>query len=300
MSDRAAIVNRAHKLATDFPYLAENCLSILTKSGEQVRFRLNKAQRIVHERMEAQKRRTGKVRAIVLKARQWGCSTYVEGRFFGHCIMQSGVSSFILTHSNPATDNLFAMTRRFYDSLPPPLKPATIVSNVKELRFATDSGIAVATAGAKGAGRARTIQYLHGSEVAHWPNAAEHMAGLLQAVPDATGTEIVLESTAAGVGGLFYDMVKAAERGERGYELIFVPWFWHEEYAAEPPADWQLPEGFREYARVHELTPEQVHWAWRKNGELSQACGASPDEVCWLFRQEYPATADEDLPRGWP
>ena len=54
-----------------------------------------------------------------------------------------------------------------------------------------------------------------------------------------------------------------------------------------------MPEGFREYARVHELTPGQAYWSWRKNGELAQACGATPDEVCWLFRQEYPATADE-------
>ncbi|KKL50373.1 hypothetical protein LCGC14_2306120, partial [marine sediment metagenome] len=36
-----------------------------------------------------------------------------------------------------------------------------------------------------------------------------------------------------------------------------------------------------------------IHWAWRKNGELAQACNASPDEICWLFRQEYPATAAE-------
>ena len=40
------------------------------------------------------------------------------------------------------------------------------------------------------------------------------MSGILQAVPDEDETEIILESTANGLGGLFYSMCKAAERGD--------------------------------------------------------------------------------------
>jgi hypothetical protein len=36
-----------------------------------------------------------------------------------------------------------------------------------------------------------------------------------------------------------------------------------------------------------------MYWAWRKNGELAQACAGSSDDICWLFRQEYPATSAE-------
>jgi hypothetical protein len=204
------------------------------------------------------------------------------------------VSSFILTHSGQGTANLFGMCDRFLAHLPPLLKPQVGASNARELSFdQLDSSISVATAGAAGAGRAQTIQFLHGSEVAHWPNAAEHAAGVLQAVPNAPGTEIVLESTAAGVGGLFYDMCKAAERGDGDYILIFIPWHWHEEYQAAAPDTWEPPEGFHDYILIHDLTREKAYWAWSKNAELAQACGASPDEPCWLFRQEYPATADE-------
>ena len=57
-------------------------------------------------------------------------------------------------------------------------------------------------------------------------------------------------------------------------------------------------EAFREYGAAHELDDGQVYWAWRKNGELSQAAGADPDEPCWLYRQEYPATSTEAFQAG--
>ncbi len=102
--------------------------------------------------------------------------------------------------------------------MPGPVRPQTGKSNAKELAFPLlDSGYKVGTAGTEGVGRSDTIQYFHGSEVAFWPNAEDHMAGVLQAVPNAAGTEVVLESTANGIGGLFYNMCKATERGEGPY-----------------------------------------------------------------------------------
>jgi hypothetical protein len=120
----------------------------------------------------------------------------------------------------------------------------------------------------------------------------------LEAVPDVDGTEIVLESTANGVGGLFYSMCKAAERGDSGYILIFIPWFWHHEYCKAPPVDWQPPLAFAEYAETHGLKPDRCYWAFAKNRDLAQATGGDSDEICWKFRQEYPATAEEAFQTG--
>jgi hypothetical protein len=285
---------RAERLLGDFEYYAANVLKIRSKAGGLVPLNLNRAQRIVHARIEAQRHETGRVRALILKARQPGISTYVEGRLFWQVTKRPGVQAFILTHAQQATDNLFGMAERFHQNLPEPLVLTTARANAKELRFeGLDSGIMVSTAGAKGAGRAQTIQLFHGSEVAHWQDASSHMAGVMQAVPDAPETEIILESTANGIGGLFYDMCKAAERGGGDYILIFIPWFSADEYRTDPPEDWSAPRKFASYGEAHDLNPAQVHWAWRKNAELAQACNASPDEICWLFRQEYPATAAE-------
>ena len=62
----------------------------------------------------------------------------------------------------------------------------------------------VGTAGTRDVGRSKTLQPFHGSEVAFWPNARTHFAGVLQAVPDLPGSEIILESTANGAGGEFH------------------------------------------------------------------------------------------------
>ncbi len=175
--------------------------------------------------MEAQKVETGRVRALILKARQPGVSTYVEGRYFHQVTQRQGVTAYILTHAQAATDAIYGIAQRFHDNMPEPLRLATVAANAKELRFAgLDSCIQVSTAGARGAGRGGTVNYFHGSEVAHWANAAEHMAGVLQSVPNVPGTEIILESTANGVGGLFYDMCQAAQRNKGDYILVFVPW----------------------------------------------------------------------------
>ncbi len=89
---------RAERLLTDFPYYAEHCLTIRSKAGGLVPLRLNRIQRTVHDRLEEQVRQTGRVRALILKARQPGISTYVEARFFWHVTKRAGIQAFILTH----------------------------------------------------------------------------------------------------------------------------------------------------------------------------------------------------------
>ncbi len=221
------------------------------------------------------------MRALILKARQPGCSTYVEGRYYWKVTQRRGVRAFILTHKQDATDNLFGMVERFHLNCPAPVRPQTGKSNAKELAFPLlDSGYKVGTAGTEGVGRSDTIQYFHGSEVAYWKNADSHMGGVLQAVPDEPGTEIILESTADGLGGLFYSMCKAAERGDSGYILIFLPWFWHGEYRKAAPEDWQSPADFQDYATLHSLDAEQLYWAYLKNRDLAQSISAPDDKIC--------------------
>ena len=64
-----------------------------------------------------------------------------------------------LTHRDQATNNLFAIAKRFHDNCPPAVKPPIKASNAKELDFLRlDSGYRVGTAKAEGVGRADTIQ----------------------------------------------------------------------------------------------------------------------------------------------
>ncbi len=151
------------RLKDDFEHYAPRCLRIRTKSGQILPFTLNKAQAYIHARIEQQRRELGYVRAIVLKGRQQGCSTYIEGRFYWKVTHRFGVRAFILTHEDEATKNLFEMARRYYDNCPDVMRPQTEASNARELVFAElDSGYRLGTAGNKAVGRSSTIQYLHG------------------------------------------------------------------------------------------------------------------------------------------
>src|ERR1700722_12298423 len=104
------------RLRDDFPYYAPRCLKIRTKNGNIEPFRLNRPQRYLHEMIEAQREKTGKVRALVLKGRQQGVSSYTEGRFYHRATHKSGTKAFILTHLDEATANLFGMAKRFYEN----------------------------------------------------------------------------------------------------------------------------------------------------------------------------------------
>lgn len=288
MNERELEIRR--KLKTDFAHYASKCLKIRTKEGAVEQFELNKAQLYIHERLEEQKAKTGKVRAIVLKGRQQGCSTYIEGRLYHRVTHSFGVRAFILTHDQEATNNLFEMAQRYHEYCPVLVRPETTASNAKELNFgALDSGYKVGTAGNKAVGRSSTVQLFHGSEVAFWPHAEEHAKGILQAVPDLPGTEVILESTANGLGNFYHQQWQKAERGETEYQAIFVPWFWQDEYQKKPPEDFKLTDDEKALQEQHKLSDAQIYWRRNKVAELS-VNGIDGEKA---FKQEYPCTAAE-------
>jgi len=273
------------RLKTDFPHYAGKCLKVRTKQGAIASFVLNAAQRFIHDSLEEQLKQTGKVRALILKGRQQGCSTYVEARFYWKVTHQKGVRAFILTHLDDATRNIYQIMRRFHEYCPFPVKPHASHANSRELVFdRLDSGYQIGTAKSQGVGRSNTLQFFHGSEVAYWSNAEEHVSGVLQAVPDAAGTEVILESTSAGAQGLFYKLCEDARKNRSEYHLIFIPWFWQPEYRKTPPSDFELTAEEKDYQKEFGLDAAQMCWRRVKIYEIGDI---------WTFRREYPASADE-------
>lgn len=287
MENSELLTEELAKFRKSLPYYAKHCLKIRTKENTTVPFVLNSAQIYLHKRLEEQRRETGRVRALVLKGRQQGISTYTGARFYRKASLFKGINVYILSHEQKATDNLFSMVSRFHTNNP--IAPHTGKSNAKELSFdRLDSTYTIATAGAKEGGRGRTSTLFHGSEVAFWANAQAHFASSVQAVPDAHGTEIILESTANGAAGEYFERWNQAEAGESDYIPIFIPWFWQPEYAREVPRDFELSadalEGElseRDYAEMFNISMEQMVWRRAKIRELRSVS---------LFNQEYPAT----------
>lgn len=278
------------RLKNDFIHYASKCLKIRTKSGKVETFSLNKAQLHIHNELERQKGETGKVRALILKGRQQGISTLIGGRFYHRVSWNRGTQAFILTHALDATQNLYKMAQRYYENTPNVVKPEVSTSNAKELIFGIlDSGYKLGTAENKAVGRSATIQLLHGSEVAFWNNASEHAKGIMQAVPSEPGTEIILESTANGLGNFFHQQWQQAEAGQSDFRAIFVPWFWQDEYQKPLPEDFVSSFEEEELKQFYGLTDEQINWRRYKIVELS----VSGQDGSKAFQQEYPCTPSE-------
>ena len=260
---------------TPVVFLAEALLLIRARCGTRMPLRPNRAQ----AEFERNRGRCN----IVLKARQMGLSTWIAGRFFLKTITQPGTLTLEVAHTQEAAEDLFRMVHRFYEGLPKRLREGALKTsraNSRSLVFGQiDSEYRVETAGDPNAGRGLTVQNLHCSEVARWPgNAAERLAGLRASLP--SRGEVVLESTANGAYGCFYDEWMHAE--ETGYVRHFFPWWWEREYATDEVLDLELSSEELGLVDQYGLSAGQIRF---RRG-LRKQFGS-------LTRQEFPENAEE-------
>lgn len=271
----------------------QDLLRIVNKDSKEVTFTLNSAQIYMDSEVQDQIKRTGFVRKLVLKGRQQGASKYFTARNVRNTTMFTNVSAFVMAHDTKTTDSLFEDYKDLYNSIPdsPLVKPKTRKSNTKELVFEEiKSKVRVGTAGSVEVGRGFTINKFHGSEVAFWQNGDNILAGILQAIPYSKNTEIILESTANGMGNKFYQMCMDAMKGKGKFELIFIPWWWSSEYAMDE-VDFQATGEEWEYYDTYmsKDCPDEADamykLAWRraKVVELGEK----------KFKQEYPSNPME-------
>lgn len=282
------------RICNDLPLFAKNFLIIHDKDGCEKKFYFNRAQSYVHERLEAQLRETGKIRALILKGRQQGISTYVQARFFRHIVNSAGKKAFILTHQSDATSAIFEMTKRYSENIDPAFFPQPYKKNDNKLMYdkPISSGYRVGTAGNENIGRSMTNQYLHMSEYAFYKKAGSINLGLMQTVSDLDGTEVIKESTANGQSNSFYREWEEARNGKSRYQIIFVPWYWQEEYTVEIDKNWDSTSEEREWLEQFckdGLTEAHLNWRRMKLSEME----GDEEQKCRKFKQEYPFTAQE-------
>jgi hypothetical protein len=235
----------------------EEELKIRTKRGRPILFRLNPAQR-EYSRACLEKRSK---QNIVLKARQMGITSYIAARFFVQTITRKGTLTMLVAHDREAAEEIFRIVHRFWDNLPEELQKGplkTSHSSARELVFPRLDSEFTVTSADENAGRGRTIQNLHCTEVSRWGREGEEALASLRAalVP---GGEVVLESTANGAWGQFYEEWQRAE--ETGYTQHFFPWWYEESYVAETGRSLLLlTEEETALAKNQGLTAQQIAW----------------------------------------
>jgi hypothetical protein len=280
------------RLLDDFEFYAAKCVKIRTKKGKIAPLVLNRVQKRFLKEVLEQWEKTGKVRFVVLKARQQGLSTVISAFQYWWLSQRKAQKGLVMAHEGDSTTTLLDMYRRVHDNVPYIVRPSTKYLSRNELNFdKLDSGMRVATAGGRGIARGETLTFAHLSEVAFWPVAFANtnFNGLVQAIPEEDDTFLFLESTAQGVTGKFYEMYQGAVRRDHlwnGYEVFFSAWFETDEYRETAPADFVRTPEEEKMLELHAPllnSNDQLYWRRKK-------VATSGVE---LFKQEYPSTADE-------
>src|SRR5690606_4445144 len=116
------------------------------------------------------------------------------------------------------------------------------------------------------------------------------MNALLECVPIAPHTEVVLESTANGAAGYFFDSYQDAKAGKSSFKAHFFYWLRQPEYAIPlEPGERIEPETERERAVVKAGgTLEQLKWyrqkvADKKSQDLVDQEYPLDEDTCWLI-----------------
>lgn len=296
--EEARIVRFLQESRADHPRYMEKCLKVVAKDSSLVPFKLNFAQEIIHAKVQNQLNEHRLVRALVLKARKQGASTYIGGRFYTKTRLWKYRRAVVMAHVKDSSKDLFTMVQNFHKNDPMALMADR--ASAQEFKFSNESSYAVATAGSGETGRGATPTLAHLSEAAFYPNPEKTFAGFVNSIPMADGTEVVVESTANGIGNEFHQRWVRAEAGIADetagvtFIPIFIPWYVSPEYRLPAPTGFQLrgePEGDglpseRDIAEMYDLDMDQM--AWRRFYVEQQLNGNIQN-----FMQEFPSTAQE-------
>lgn len=222
----------------DYPTFCKEQLVIKPDSGELVHFELDSAQMLLDRKIEDQFRTQGYARAVTLKGRQSGWSTYAQSRLFHRASLTPNYNTLLIAYDEPGTQGIFEMAHLFWEMMAADIRPLIRRSNKRELFFANPDKYAVGNAGLRSkmdfqhsgnvmAGTSTTRQALHCSEISKWDdnNVDFLFASLLPTIHYRPGTLVIAESTAFATGDKFREMCEKARSGKSSWAWCFAPWW---------------------------------------------------------------------------
>ena len=266
----------------------------------------------------------------VLKARQLGISTLAESLVAHRLLTKRQIRALVGADVEDQAGYLFRMVDRLYQSLPWFLKPARLnfVKN-REMVFNTQSYLKTAWGkstrgalqsvtgqeGTKGAiGRGQTFSTIHISELATWDNPEQLDSALLPAVPIASTTLVIFESTAEIAGDWWHQQWLAAAEGLGRFTNVFIPWYAEPlKYSLPAPIDWMPAAQTLQHAAKCErdaprwlghpttLARDQLYWYertrayYQKKNELHKFLReyCADDQECFQYSGRAIFTLDQ-------
>lgn len=242
----------------DFPFWAWLQVPIHPKgSGEDIPFRLNRAQRRLIEQLERMRKKGKPIRLVLLKARQWGGSTAVQIYMaWLQLIVLKGANSIIVGHVKDAATEVKDMLTKLLDAYDTslvcdPYSPfftdeqqklekqglyhgSSSSANIFYVR-SRNSKFKIGTAEKPNSARGGDSTLAHCTEVGLWvategKTPEDIVTSVTGGISYKPNTMIVYESTAKGTGNFFHRMYTTAKQAEidhtfNQFERIFVNWY---------------------------------------------------------------------------
>ena len=240
-------------------------------------------------------------RNIILKARQLGFTTLVSILWLDHALFNANQRCGMIAQDRETAESIFRDKVKFaYDHLPEEIRERYPMArdSATELLFAhNNSSVRVATSM-----RGGTIHRLHVSEFgkicAKFPmKADEVVTGSIQAVP--SNGILVIESTAEGAEGEFYEMSKRAQAlvtnreplTPSQYRFHFYAWWQDPAYSIDPAGVVITREQHDYFDGIEQTAGTKINLgqrAWYVEKMRNDFSGK--EESMW---REYPSTPEE-------
>lgn len=251
---------------------------------------------------------------VVLKARQFGISTFVLAWIYWHVWRLSDEAGVAVGDSEELIKEFVDRISVIHDELPdidffkPELRQKTSRARVpkKQLEY-VDRRTKIMTFVADKVKVGLVGKHFLLSEFAKYRTGdalIEDLEPMLPAIgsPARLQCSLFIESTPRGRGA-FHELWKQAKAGDSEYAAFFLPWFvLEDEYSVEPPDDWKPEPWFAEFWRrcTHErrkyegleVTRAQIYWYWlelqNKDFDQDKMDRQYPtdDETCFLLGNE--------------
>ncbi|MBZ5578237.1 MAG: hypothetical protein LAP40_16870 [Acidobacteriia bacterium] len=273
-------------------------LQIRNKDGVPVQYGMSPMGRKINRSIRKQEAQSLPVRQVVLKPSQVWASSSVATEIFRRVPFFPGRRALVLADTAQHAGLVFEYYQQYirsYADNPYGSEwnaaielPELLKDTEQHLRWANDSSILVGTANNVEIGRSAPYNWVQLSEAAFYRDMGTLMTGLMQRVPNSPDSGVIVESTANGMGGDFYDLCQLAMNPRRagGWAFVFFAWWEHPEYRLKPEPGFKLTRDELAELQKYNLTVDQI--AWRRR-QIEVACEGKIDR----FRQEFPGNPEE-------
>lgn len=266
-----------------------NLYTIKDKNAELVKFVPKQEQLELLHHMHS--------RNVILKARQLGVSTFWLIYMLDAALWYPGVETGCIAHTREDATELFEnKVKLAYDHLPKEIQNmhSQTSDSARKLAFSNGSSVRIGTSFRSGTPVIVLVSEF-GWLAAKYPEQAREIeTGTFNAVP-ANGT-LVVESTAMGNEGAYYNIVEDARRHAASgapltaydFKFFFFSWIDADEYAIDPEGV-TIPDELTEYFDKIEqetgksIPPSKRAWYAAKSGYKISA----------EMKREFPSTPEE-------